>query len=75
MWALALYLLLALGISFLCSLLEAVILSLSRGHIESLITQKHPYGHLLKELKTNIENAVDRNVLNDIHSIHFAKQW
>lgn len=55
---LAIYLFVALFFSFLCSLLEAVILSLSRGHIESLIAQGHLYGQLLKEYKTNIDRPL-----------------
>ena len=58
MGALTVYLVLALGVSFLCSLLEAVILSLSRGHIESVIAQGHQYGHLLKKYKTSIDRPL-----------------
>ena len=38
---LTLYAILAIGVSFLCSILEAVLLSTTRGHVVSM-TESHP---------------------------------
>ena len=58
MVGLILYFSLALGVSFLCSLLEAVILSVSRGHVGSLIHAGHKSGVMLKGLKENIDRPL-----------------
>ena len=47
----ALYLFLALGVSFLCSLLEAIILSVTWSHIEILKKEEKGSGEVLKKLK------------------------
>jgi len=56
MIALVLYFLLAVLLSFMCSVLEAVLLSVSHAHIELLIGDDLPSGRILKGLK----NRVDR---------------
>ncbi|MFQ6612938.1 MAG: hemolysin family protein [Fidelibacterota bacterium] len=52
------FFLLALGISFLCSLLEAVILSVTHSHIGVLIKEKHRTGELLLKLKNDINSPL-----------------
>ncbi|MBT0810455.1 HlyC/CorC family transporter [Litoribacter ruber] len=52
------YLLLALGISFVCSLLEASLLSISPSYIETQIQEGKSYAGRLKELKTNIDRPL-----------------
>ena len=58
MTALILYFSLALVVSFCCSLLEAVILSLSHGHIETLIEENPKSGKVLKKLKARIDRPL-----------------
>ncbi|NOX38704.1 MAG: HlyC/CorC family transporter [Calditrichaeota bacterium] len=52
------YLFLALGVSFLCSLLEAVILSVTPSFVETLEQKSHRMGATLRHLKTNIERPL-----------------
>ena len=49
------FLILALGVSFLCSLLEAIILSVTWSHIEILSKEDRRSGKRLKELKEDID--------------------
>ena len=49
------FLILALGVSFLCSLLEAIILSVTWSHIEILSKNDSRGGKRLKELKEDID--------------------
>ena len=49
------FLILALGVSFLCSLLEAIILSVTWSHIEILSKSDKRSGKRLKELKEDID--------------------
>jgi len=49
------FLILALGVSFLCSLLEAIILSVTWSHIEILSKGDNRSGKRLKELKEDID--------------------
>lgn len=56
--ALILFFILALGVSFLCSLLEAIILSVPRGHVESEIQKGRRSGRLLKKLKSHIDRPL-----------------
>ena len=58
MVGLIVYFSLALVVSFVCSLLEAVILSLSRGQIEAMIQRGQRGGELLKELKDDIDRPL-----------------
>jgi len=52
------YLLIALGVSFLCSLLEAALLSLPRSHIAVLVDQGRPVGSRLARLKADIDRPL-----------------
>ncbi len=52
------YVLIAVGFSFLCSIAEAVILSVSTSHIVLLEKEAKPYGKLLRELKENINSPL-----------------
>lgn len=52
------YLLLALGISFICSLLEAVLLSMTMTHVEVVNKNNTKVGSILKELKSNINRSI-----------------
>ena len=49
------FLVLALGVSFICSLLEAIILSVTWSHIEILSKDDNRSGKRLKELKEDID--------------------
>lgn len=52
------YLLLALGVSFLCSILEAVLLSISPSYIAALEQEGSPAGARLKDLKADIDRPL-----------------
>lgn len=52
------YLTIALAISFLCSLLEAVILSVTHPYIEVLTQERQKAGHRLKYLKENTDRSL-----------------
>lgn len=52
------YLLLAIGVSFLCSLLEAVILSVPQSHVAVLVEQGAASGKRLQEMKTDIDRPL-----------------
>ena len=54
----AFFLFLALGVSFLCSLLEAIILSVTWSYIEVLGKDEKGSGTRLKKLKENLEKSV-----------------
>ena len=54
----AFFLLLALGVSFLCSLLEAVLLSTNWSFIERLSREGRSSGHLLRSLKEEIDSPL-----------------
>jgi len=56
--ALIIYFALANGISFICSMLEAVILSMSHSHIAMLIKEGHRSGQLLKTYKEEIDRPL-----------------
>ena len=58
MLLLFLFLSLALSISFLCSLLESVILSVSQAYIALLIKEGKKSGRLLKEMKKTIDHPL-----------------
>lgn len=58
MTTILLYFLLALSVSFFCSLMESVLLSLTRSHIGILIKENHNSGRLLKQLKGNINRPL-----------------
>ena len=52
------YFSLALGASFLCSLLEAVILSVSHSHIEAMVERGRAGGRVLRRLKDRIDRPL-----------------
>jgi CBS domain containing-hemolysin-like protein len=52
------YLLLALGVSFLCSLTESGLLSLSRSRVAVLLKAGRPSGRMLDRMKDNIERPL-----------------
>jgi len=58
LFPLTFYLTLALAISFLCSLLEAVLLSVTHPYIELMTTDGKKAGPLLKELKANTDRSL-----------------
>ena len=54
----ALFLFLALGVSFICSLLEAIILSVTWSHIELLGKDEKNSGNRLRRLKEDIDQPL-----------------
>ncbi|MGK7396761.1 MAG: hemolysin family protein [Candidatus Cyclobacteriaceae bacterium M3_2C_046] len=58
MTLLIVYLLIALSISFLCSLLEAVLLSTSTAYIETLYLQGKSVGKSFKKLKQDVDKPL-----------------
>jgi CBS domain containing-hemolysin-like protein len=52
------YLLLALGVSFLCSLTESGLLSLSRSRIAALVKDGRRSGRMLERIRDNIERPL-----------------
>ncbi|MCP5463978.1 MAG: DUF21 domain-containing protein [Deltaproteobacteria bacterium] len=58
MTLLLLYLFLVIGVSFLCSLLESVILSVTKSHISLMVKQGRRGGILLRSLKKNIDRSL-----------------
>jgi len=52
------YLLLALGVSFLCSLTESGLLSLSRSRVAALVKSGRRCGRILKRMKANIDRPL-----------------
>ncbi|MCA9310214.1 MAG: HlyC/CorC family transporter [Phycisphaerales bacterium] len=58
MLPLILYFLLALVVSFVCSLLEAIILSLDPGHVEKLARDKRRSGLILKRLRSHLDRPL-----------------
>lgn len=58
MWLLISYVLIALGFSFLCSIAEAVLLSVSNAHVALLEQQKKKAGFLLKRMKDDINKPL-----------------
>lgn len=56
--ALILYISLALGFSFICSVLEAVLLSTSQSHVELLVQEGKQSGLLMQKHKQNVERPI-----------------
>ncbi|MBT3763044.1 MAG: HlyC/CorC family transporter [Candidatus Marinimicrobia bacterium] len=52
------YFFLALGVSFICSTLESVILSITHSHIGTLVKTNHRSGKLLQHLKDDINRPL-----------------
>ncbi len=70
MTILLIYLFFALSISFLCSLLESVILSVTQAYTALLIKNGKKSGHILKNMKKNINHPlVAILTLNTIASV------
>lgn len=58
MLLLTLYISIAIGVSFICSVLEAVLLSISPSYIAQLRQQDHPAAQQLTKLKTDIDRPL-----------------
>lgn len=58
MTLLLIYLAIAIGVSFLCSVLEAVLLSVTPAFIESQLEPKPLRGRVLKEVKDNLDKSI-----------------
>lgn len=58
MTMLVVYLVLALGVSFVCSLLESVLLSVPMAHVSSLVEKGEPAGKLLAGMKSNLDRPL-----------------
>ncbi len=58
MLLLIIYILIALGFSFLCSIAEAVLLSVSSAHVALLVKQGKKSGKLLRTLKADINQPL-----------------
>jgi len=56
--ALIIYFLLALVVSFVCSLMEAVLLSISRGFVGVLVKKRQRSGRILRKLKRQIDTPL-----------------
>lgn len=52
------YFFLALGLSFICSLLESVLLSISPAFVAVAVKEKKSYGPLLQELKDKVDRPI-----------------
>ena len=52
------YFFLALGVSFICSVLESVILSVTHSHIGMLVKDNHRSGIILQALKDDINRPL-----------------
>jgi len=52
------YFLLAVGVSFLCSILEAVLLSITASHIELVKDKDKPLGRLMEHQKDSIDYSI-----------------
>jgi CBS domain containing-hemolysin-like protein len=55
---LILYIVLAVVISFVCSLMEATLLSISNSHVRSLVNQNRKYGKYLAKFKQDIDSPL-----------------
>lgn len=58
MFALVFYLLFALGVSFVCSLLESILLSVTHAYIAVLIRDGRKAGMMLRAMKLNIDKPL-----------------
>lgn len=56
--SLIIYVMVALGLSFLCSIWEAVLLSTSFSHIELLVNRGKRAGRIMRHLKQNLEQGI-----------------
>ena len=58
MTLLFIYLAIAIGVSFLCSVLEAVLLSITPSYVEQIKTHKPLSGAVLIKVKTRMEESL-----------------
>ncbi len=58
MLLLTIYVSIAIGISFICSVLEAVLLSITPSYIAQLRQQAHPAAEKLARLKADIDRPL-----------------
>ena len=58
MTLLFIYLAIAIGVSFICSIVESVLLSLNMSHINVIKKENEKVGNLLEKLKTNINESI-----------------
>jgi CBS domain containing-hemolysin-like protein len=58
MYLLTFYIALSIGVSFICSVLEAVLLSITPSFLAQLKQQAHPAADKLNELKTDIDRPL-----------------
>ncbi|MFK8049252.1 MAG: CNNM domain-containing protein [Halioglobus sp.] len=58
MTLLIVYLFVAIGVSFLCSILEAVLLSIRPSYLEGLIIERPKAGNLVKTVKDRIDESL-----------------
>lgn len=58
MTLLIVYLCIAIGVSFLCSVLEAVLLSVTPAHVETTLQRKPRRGQVLKKVKDNLDQSI-----------------
>ncbi len=58
MTLLVIYLLIAIGVSFLCSILEAVLLSVTPGFVETQLQQKPRRAQVLKTVKQDLDQSI-----------------
>jgi len=58
MTLLVIYLFIAIGVSFLCSILEAVLLSVTHGFVESQTEHRPRRAAVLKEVKDNLDESL-----------------
>lgn len=58
MFLLTIYVTVAIGVSFICSVLEAVLLSLTPSYLAQLRQQSHPSAEKLAQLKGDIDRPL-----------------
>ena len=58
MTLLIIYVSLALGVSFLCSVLEAVLLSVSPSYVAKMEDEGHPMGPKLAKLRSEVDRPL-----------------
>ena len=58
MTLLVIYLFIAIGVSFLCSILEAVLLSVTHGFVESQTEHRPRRAAALKDVKDNLDESL-----------------
>ncbi len=58
MTLLVIYLFIAIGVSFLCSILEAVLLSVTHGFVENELSHRPRRAKVLKEVKDDLDESI-----------------